>query len=117
MTTSAFGAFQPNSFFDQFDNDFFSQASPFAGFDDFLEEDEGLNLSFQGALNRSNLPSSQRKKAQEQRQDIFSQFQGLQRFDPTQRFTPFIENFDFRRNQFQTPLGGGRTSPRTSFIR
>ena len=116
----SFGAFQPNEFFNQFDNDFFNQNPSIGGFDnfeDFLEEEP--NIAFQGALNQANLPFNQRETAQRQRQDIFNRFQGLQRFDPSLRFTDLIGNFNFQRERFRTPLGqrGEQQRPRTSFVR
>jgi len=113
-----FSGFQTDPFFDQFQGDFFS-GTPFAQsdvFSDFLEEEP--NLAFQGALNQQNLPFSHRQQLQQQRQDIFNKFQGLQRFDPSLRFTPFIENFNFGRERFRTPLNQRQEgTPRTSFIR
>jgi len=117
MTTQAFGQFQPNDFFNQFGTDFFSGTPSLFGFEDFLEEEP--NIAFQGALGRANLPFSQREQFQRQRQDIFNRFQGVQRFDPSQRFTPFIDAFDFNRERFRTPLGqrGESFQPRTTFVR
>jgi hypothetical protein len=120
MTTQGFGAFQPNTFFNQFDQNFFDKPSGFPGFEDFLEEEP--DIAFQGAVNKANMPFNQRQAAQKQRQEIFNRFQGLQRFDPKLRFTEYMDAFDFGRERFRTPLSqrgeGGRTfSPRASFVR
>ena len=116
----SFGAFQPDNYFDQFKDSFFSQSPSMSGFSDILEEEP--NLAFQGAVNRANMPFNQRQAAQKQRQEIFNRFQGLQRFDPKLRFTEYIDAFAFGRERFRTPLGQrgeGRSNfnPRTSFIR
>tara|TARA_R110001592_G_C12667762_1_gene703180 strand:+ start:106 stop:477 length:372 start_codon:yes stop_codon:yes gene_type:complete len=116
----SFGAFQPDNYFDQFKDSFFSQSPSMSGFSDILEEEP--NLAFQGAVNRANMPFNQRQAAQKQRQEIFNRFQGLQRFDPKLRFTEYMDAFDFGRERFRTPLSqreeGGRTfSPRASFVR
>tara|TARA_R110002033_G_scaffold92640_1_gene142057 strand:+ start:515 stop:886 length:372 start_codon:yes stop_codon:yes gene_type:complete len=116
----SFGAFQPDNYFDQFKDSFFSQSPSMSGFSDILEEEP--NLAFQGAVNKANMPFNHRQAAQKQRQEIFNRFQGLQRFDPKLRFTEYIDAFDFGRERFRTPLGQrgeGRSNfnPRTSFIR
>ena len=118
-----FSGFQTDPFFDQFGGDFFS--NPIDDIDnsfaDFFEEEP--EIPFQGALQKANLPFNQRQTFKNKRQEIFNQFQGLLRFDPTLRFTNLIDAFDFNRESFRTPPGqrvGGGTSqfrPPTTFGR
>jgi hypothetical protein len=98
--------------------------SPFA---DILETEP--DIPFQGALQRGNLTPNQMRQFQNQRGEVFRQFQGLldqqirAGLTPDLRFADFMGNFNFGREAFRTPPGqrvGGGTSqfaPKTTFIR
>ena len=98
--------------------------SPFA---DILETEQ--DIPFQGALQRANLTPNQMRQFQNQRGEIFRQFEGLldqqirAGLTPDLRFADFMGNFNFGREAFRTPpsqrIGGGTSqfAPKTTFLR
>ena len=91
---------QQNPFSNPFGNPFGQRGTGSRNpFEEFLEEER--NLPFQSALQRGNLTPNQMQFFQNQRQNIFNEFEGLlgqqiQRGEaPNLKFTDFINNFDF----------------------
>lgn len=128
---------QPNPFADFQDDPFFNFGTSFGT---LIEPTANLgvggdildlepDVAFQGALQRSNPTPNLLRQFQNQRESLFSQFEGIQEQlirqgqIPGVRFGDFLQNFSFERESFRAPPSdrpGGGTSqfaPRTQFFR